>query len=71
MKYIFVIAFIAILGSLAAALVYMMKGEGFDEATRTKRMARSLSLRVAFSVLLFLGILLAWSLGYIQPTGRP
>ncbi len=71
MKYIFVIAFIAILGSLAAALVYMMKGEGLDEATRTKRMARSLSLRVAFSVLLFLGILLAWSLGYIQPTGRP
>jgi hypothetical protein len=71
MKYIFVLAFIAILGSLAAALVYMMKGEGVDETLRTKRMARSLALRVAFSVLLFLGILLAWSLGYIQPTGRP
>ena len=71
MKYIFVIAFIAILGSLAAALVYMMNGEGVDESLRTKRMARSLALRVAFSVLLFLGILLAWSLGFIQPTGRP
>lgn len=71
MKYIFLIAFIAILGSLAAALVYMMKGDGQNEAARTQRMARSLALRVAFSVLLFLGILLAWSLGYIQPTGRP
>jgi hypothetical protein len=71
MKYIFILAFVAILGSLAAALVFMMKGEGVDEASRTKRMARSLALRVGFSVLLFLGILLAWSLGYIQPTGHP
>jgi hypothetical protein len=49
----------------------MMKGEGANEALRTKRMARSLALRVGFSVVLFLGILLAWSLGFIQPTGRP
>jgi hypothetical protein len=71
MKYIFILAFVAILGSLAAALVFMMKGEGANEALRTKRMARSLALRVGFSVVLFLGILLAWSLGFIQPTGRP
>lgn len=71
MKSIFILAFIAILGSLAAALVFMMKGEGVNDALRTKRMARALAFRVGFSVVLFLGILLAWSLGFIQPTGRP
>jgi len=71
MKYLVILAFVAILGSLAAALVFMMKGESDNEALRTKRMARSLALRVGFSIMLFLSILLAWSLGYIQPTGRP
>jgi hypothetical protein len=32
-------------------------------------MARALAFRVGFSVLLFVCILLAWKLGYIQPTG--
>jgi hypothetical protein len=34
-------------------------------------MARALAFRVGFSVLLFVCILLAWKLGYIQPTGLP
>ena len=38
---------------------------------KSKRMARALALRVGFSVLLFLCILLAWKLGFIQPTGIP
>jgi hypothetical protein len=34
-------------------------------------MAKALALRVGFSILLFLCILLAWKLGYIHPTGIP
>jgi hypothetical protein len=34
-------------------------------------MARMLAWRVALSIALFLALLLAWKLGYIQPTGLP
>jgi hypothetical protein len=34
-------------------------------------MARALALRIGLSVLLFICILVAWKLGYIQPTGIP
>jgi hypothetical protein len=34
-------------------------------------MARALAFRVGFSILLFVCILVAWKLGYIQPTGIP
>jgi hypothetical protein len=34
-------------------------------------MARALALRVVLSVALFAFILLAWQLGWIQPTGLP
>ncbi len=70
MKYFVVLAFIAIVGSLISALVFMVN-TGDDKTIRRKRMALSLALRVAFSILLFASILLAWSLGYIVPTGRP
>ena len=33
--------------------------------------AKKLALRVGFSILLFICILLAWKFGYIQPTGIP
>lgn len=65
-------AFVGILGSLASALFFMMKhgrsGEA-DDPLRARRMMRALALRVGLSVLLFLCVLLAWKLGYIQPTG--
>jgi hypothetical protein len=32
-------------------------------------MAWALAMRVAISILLFASLLLAWKLGYIQPTG--
>jgi hypothetical protein len=32
-------------------------------------MARALAFRVGFSILVFLCILLAWQMGWIQPTG--
>ena len=68
MKYLVAIAFVAILGSLASALFFMMK-DGTQGKAKTNNMARALAFRVGFSVLLFLCILVAWKFGYIQPTG--
>lgn len=72
MTYLVAIAFLAILGSLGAALFFMLKG---GSASADKRpfggMAKALAFRVGFSIVLFLCILLAWKLGYIQPSGIP
>jgi hypothetical protein len=70
MTYLVIIAFVAIIGSLGAALFFMLKGGG-DEARRKNSMASALAFRVGFSILLFVCILLAWKLGYIHPTGIP
>ena len=70
MTYLVAFAFIAILGSLGTALYFMMK-DGRDGKAKTSHMARALAFRVGFSILLFVCILLAWKLGYIQPTGLP
>jgi cytochrome bd-type quinol oxidase subunit 2 len=70
MSYLITFAFLAILGSLAAALYFMMK-DGSNGKAKTRNMARALAFRVGFSLLLFVCILLAWKLGYIQPTGLP
>ena len=68
MKYLVLLAFVAILASLATALFFMLRG---GEASKGKRgnKARALALRVGFSSLVFACILLAWKFGYIQPTG--
>lgn len=68
MKYLVILAFVAILGSLASALYFMMKG-GQDGERKSGMMARALAFRVGFSILLFICLLLAWKFGYIQPTG--
>ena len=68
MVYLVLIAFFAIIGSLGAALYFMMQ-DGRDGKSKTNHMARALAFRVGFSILLFLCVLLAWKLGYIQPTG--
>ncbi|MHB1198549.1 MAG: twin transmembrane helix small protein [Polaromonas sp.] len=70
MTYFVALAFIAILASLAAALFFMLKG-GTDGKRKSNNMARALTFRIGFSVLLFVFILIAWKLGYIQPTGIP
>ena len=70
MKLLVIVAFIAILGSLASALYFMMK-DGTNGKAKTSHMARALAFRVGFSVLLFVCVLAAWKLGYIQPTGLP
>jgi hypothetical protein len=48
----------------------MMRG-GKNAPDKAKRMARALALRVGFSILLFVCILIAWKFGFIQPTGIP
>ena len=68
MTYFIALAFLAILASLGAALFFMMK-DGRDGKAKTSNMARALALRVGLSIAVFLCILIAWKLGYIQPTG--
>jgi Protein of unknown function (DUF2909) len=69
MKFVILLAFIGILGALAAAGFFMLrKGRG---DRRSPNMARALAIRVGVSVALFLIILLSWWMGWIQPTGVP
>ncbi|MBA2674155.1 twin transmembrane helix small protein [Ramlibacter sp.] len=68
MKYLVLLAFVAIIGSLGSALYFMMR-DGQDGKPKTSNMARALAFRVGFSILLFLCILIAWKMGWIQPTG--
>lgn len=71
MKFLLVsLAFVAIIGALGAALYFMMK-EGEGDKPKTNHMARALAFRVGFSILLFVCILVAWKLGWLQPTGIP
>ena len=68
------VAFIGIIGSLASALFFMMKGGKPgqpDDPKRASNMVRALAMRVGLSVVLFICILVAWKLGYIQPSGLP
>ncbi len=64
------LAFVGILGALAAAGVFMLR-DGRGGRRKTGHMMRALALRVALSVALFLLVLLAWALGWIQPSGLP
>jgi O-antigen/teichoic acid export membrane protein len=74
MKYLVIAAFVAIIGSLATALVYMMRGGSESEKDGTPRknhMARALAFRVGFSILLFVVVLISYLMGWIPPTGLP
>ena len=68
MKYLVIFAFVAIIGSLAAALFFMMKNTASGKS-RGEKMAFALAMRVGISILLFASILLGWKLGYLHPTG--
>ena len=70
MKYLVLLAFVAIIGSLGSALFFMMR-DGAGGKAKSSNMVRALAVRVGLSILLFACILLAWKLGYIQPTGIP
>jgi hypothetical protein len=64
MRFFIILAFIGILASLVSALIYLMKDKG-----TTNRMVRALSLRIGLSVSLFLFVLLAHYLGWLDSTG--
>jgi len=64
MKIFVAIPFILIIGSLASALVFLMRDKG-----RSNRTVQALALRVGFSVALFILLLVMNRMGLIQPTG--
>jgi hypothetical protein len=64
MKIIVAIAFILIIASLASALFFLMRDKG-----KTDRTVKALTMRVGLSFALFILLLLAYRMGYIQPTG--
>jgi len=70
MKWIVLLAFVAIGAALAIAGRAMMN-DGRNGAPKTNRMATALAWRVGLSIALFLFILLSWKLGWIQPSGLP
>src|SRR5450830_1891501 len=55
MKILVAIAFVLIIGSLASALVFLMRDKG-----KSNRTVQALTLRVGFSVTLFILLLLAY-----------
>jgi Mn2+/Fe2+ NRAMP family transporter len=69
-KIVIVIVLIAIVAVLASAGVVMLRKPRNGQATDA-RMARTLMLRVLLSIGLFVFILLAWALGWIQPSALP
>ena len=64
MRFVVIVAFVLIIASLTSALVFIMK----DRST-SDRTVKALAFRVGFSILLFIMILVAYRLGWIQPTG--
>jgi len=64
MNWIIPITFLLILGSLGSALFYMMRDKG-----KSSKTVYSLMLRIGLSIVLFAGIWVAHTLGYIQSTG--
>lgn len=57
--------FVGILVSLGSALYQLVRGGD------SKKMVRSLAIRIGLSVALFLLLMAAWYAGWIQPHGLP
>jgi hypothetical protein len=66
LKIVIAIAFFLIIASLASAMVFLIRDRG-----RTRNTVRALAMRVALSVALFIFILVANQLGWVQSTGVP
>lgn len=64
MKTLVAVAFALILASLGSALIFLMRDKG-----KSNRTVKALAFRVGFSIALFILILVAYSQGWIQPTG--
>ena len=66
LRLVIVLAFLAIVVSLGSALYHLARGPGKGDS---RKMARSLTIRVVLSILLFLLIMAAWWAGLIAPHG--
>jgi hypothetical protein len=66
MKILTIIAFIAIIASLGTALFHLIKTPAAEESAKT---AKSLTMRIGLSLLLFILVFLAFATGLIQPHG--
>jgi hypothetical protein len=64
MKILVAIAFLGIIGSLGSALFFIMRDKG-----KSGRTVNALALRVGLSITLFLLMLGAHYMGWVQPTG--
>lgn len=64
MRWLVILCLIAIVLSMASALVFL-----YRDRQGSKRMLRALTLRVALSVGLFVFLMVAYKLGYIGPGG--
>lgn len=62
MKWVIAIAFVLIIASLVAAGIFLIRDQG-----RTRNTLRALGFRIGFSIALFLFILFAHYMGWIQP----
>jgi hypothetical protein len=65
-KWIVLIAFVLIIGSLASAMFFLIRDRG-----KTRNTMRALAFRVGFSIALFVFILFANQMGWIKSTGVP
>ncbi len=64
MRIVVILAFVGILGSLASALIYLMRDKG--DSNRT---VNALTVRIGVSIALFLFVLFAHYMGWIHSTG--
>lgn len=61
-RIVVVLLLLAIVGSLASALVYL-----FKDQPDSRRTVRALTVRISLSVALFALLLIAYALGLIEP----
>lgn len=62
-----IVVLLAIIASMGSALFSLSRSH--SDPAHGQRMLRALTLRVVLSVSLFVLLLLAWRLGWIQPVG--
>lgn len=63
-KIIIAVLFLFILGSLASAMLHLMKSDGTGNGT-----VRALTYRIILSLVAFLFLMASAKLGWIEPTG--
>tara|TARA_B110000483_G_scaffold101331_1_gene124085 strand:+ start:636 stop:833 length:198 start_codon:yes stop_codon:yes gene_type:complete len=64
MKIVVILFLLVILGSLASALVYLVRNKGKTEGT-----VKALTIRIGLSVMLFVLLMAGHYFGIIPPTG--